>query len=77
MYETRKLLLHSKKRKRNQIENNITEDCDITNFAISGIINVHSFFFFSEIVNRYLRILHKKIGYHKLYCINSNHQALW
>lgn len=56
MYETRKLLLHSKKRKRNQIENNITEDCDITNFAIPGIINVHCFFFFSEIVNRYLRI---------------------
>lgn len=45
MYETRKLLLHSKKRKRNQIENNITEDCDITNFAIPGIINVHCFFF--------------------------------
>lgn len=49
-----------KKEKETKIENNITEDCDITNFAISGIINVHSLFFFSEIVNRYLRILHKK-----------------
>lgn len=45
VYETRKLSLHSKKRKRNQIENNIMEDSDIMNFAMPGIMNVRSLVF--------------------------------
>lgn len=58
MYETRKLSLHSKKRKRNQIENNIMEDCDIpgNEFCNARYYECAQFGIFSEIANRYLRI---------------------